>query len=210
MIKLTVNLLQPELVPETPFLTLKRVCILWAVIFSVFLFSAIISIYSLNTEKATYKALNKTNNALTQTVSELEVKVSQFKPDEKVVRELKRLKTLMRNKEFFHQQLTDKNRTYVRGFSHAMGELSSLHHKDISLNKVNIKEDDMSFHGIAVSPSAVPNWLSRFEESALLSGKSFVHFHLKENSNKLTEFVVSSQPIDTKPIDTVSLTKGLK
>jgi hypothetical protein len=39
----------------------------------------------------------------------------------------------------------------------------------------------------------VPAWLAGFENSLLLSGKSFSHFKLSENEQHMTEFTVSSK-----------------
>ena len=74
-----------------------------------------------------------------------------------------------------------------------MTELSSMHHKDISLEHVNITSLDLTFAGVARSPESVPAWLAKFEHSHFLSGKSFINFTLNENEQKLTEFVVSSK-----------------
>jgi len=99
----------------------------------------------------------------------------------------------MLNKKALYKELTDPSRTFVTGFAAAMTELASLHHKDISLQTVNINTQDMTFSGLARVPEAVPAWLAGFENSTLLSGKSFIHFKLSENEDKITEFVVSSK-----------------
>lgn len=209
MSKSSINLLQAELIPEKPLLTLKRVVALWAATIVIFVLAIVISQYQLSTAQEKYTSLTNANKSLTKKKSNLETQLSQFKPDEKLKEELDKLKLLMRNKQYFHQQLTDRSRTYVTGFSQAMTELSSLHHKDISLTQVNIDQDDMSFYGIARTPSAVPNWLSRFEQSELLSGKSFIHFQLSENSDSFTDFIVSTTPISNEPTQSLSLMKGL-
>ena len=50
----------------------------------------------------------------------------------------------------------------------------------------------MSFAGFAKKPESVPQWLSGFEQSTLLSGKHFKHFKLEENENNITLFTISS------------------
>jgi len=102
------------------------------------------------------------------------------------------VKLVIANKQHLHQQLTDPTQTYSAGFSSAMVELAELHNKNISLQRVNIGNGNMTFSGIARTPDAVPNWLSGFESSTFLSGKRFVNFSLTENKEQLTEFVVSS------------------
>jgi hypothetical protein len=74
-----------------------------------------------------------------------------------------------------------------------MTELSMMHHKDISLQHVNITYQDLTFSGVARTPEAVPAWLAKFETSKFLSGKSFINFSLNENEEKLTAFLVSSK-----------------
>jgi hypothetical protein len=81
----------------------------------------------------------------------------------------------------------------VAGFASSMTELSLMHHKDISLQHVNITYQDLTFSGVARTPEAVPAWLAKFETSKFLSGKSFINFSLNENEQKLTEFLVSSK-----------------
>jgi len=74
-----------------------------------------------------------------------------------------------------------------------MNELAQLHHQDIRLQTININNDNMTFSGLALTPEAVPAWLAGFENSLLLSGKSFSHFKLSENEQNITEFMVSSK-----------------
>ena len=99
----------------------------------------------------------------------------------------------MQHKNALHTKLTDTKLTFVSGFAMAMDELSAMHHKDIRLQGVNIRNDNMHFSGLAKSPEAVPAWLDGFQQSKLLSGKSFVGFKLSKNKDNITEFVVSSK-----------------
>jgi hypothetical protein len=102
----------------------------------------------------------------------------------------------MNHKQALHENLTNPNRTYVSGFAGAMDDLAKLHHQDIRLEVININNDNMTFSGVALTPEAVPAWLAGFENSVLLSGKSFSRFKLTENKQNITEFMVSSKDIE--------------
>jgi Tfp pilus assembly protein PilN len=103
------------------------------------------------------------------------------------------LKIVLKNKSVLLNELTDRTHTSVAGFASSMTELSLMHHKDISLQHVNITYQDLTFSGVARTAEAVPAWLAKFETSNFLSGKSFINFSLNENDQKLTEFLVSSK-----------------
>ena len=83
-----------------------------------------------------------------------------------------------------------------------MTELSELHHKDVSLQKVQMNSTNMTFSGIARKPEAVPAWLAAFDKATFLSGQSFKHFSLSEieneNAKAVTQFTVSSHTLSEK------------
>jgi len=192
MNKYTINLLQAELIPKAPLLTLNRVVSAWGI--SLFVMVVWLSIYQFNlyqnAEK--HKQLKINESKQRSTMVKLEAKLAKNIADPVLALKLKKIKVLTLHKEILHRQLSNSSRTYVAGFASAMSELSRLHHNDISLQKVNINVDDMSFSGVARVPEAVPDWLSGFESSPLLSGKNFHHFKLTENEQNYTEFSVGT------------------
>ncbi|RHW76918.1 PilN domain-containing protein [Colwellia sp. RSH04] len=191
--KHTINLLQAELLPEKMFITLPRVVLLWITLLLVMIVWAVITQTSNQQLKSTYSVLQKKNNKQSQQVSLLEKKIADRAPDRQLQEKLATLNLLMRHKQSLHAKLTDTKRTFVVGFAKAMEELSQMHHPDIRLQTINISLDDMTFSGVAKKPEAVPAWLAGFENSTLLSGKSFVQFELSRNDNNITEFTVSSK-----------------
>lgn len=192
MTKNSINLLQPELLPEKQVLTLSRVAIILAISLVVMLsWSALVKVQH-QSLSVKVNDLTQENNIQSELVSNLENELAQRKVDGLLTEKLDRLKLVMKHKEALHRELTDPSRTFVAGFATAMDELSALHYKDIRLQHIKINHDDMSFTGLAKVPEAVPAWLAGFENSTLLSGKSFVHFKLSQNEQGLTEFVVSS------------------
>jgi len=191
--KHTINLLQAELLPEVPFWSLSRVVALWGlalILMLVWVFISQFQLQQLQSEKALLRATQQEQQTR---LSQLETELAAKKPDPALISRLEILKLVMVNKQGLHAQLTDTTRASVAGFASAMTELSQLHHRGISLHRVNISNDDMTFSGLAKVPEAVPEWLAGFEDSQLLSGKSFINFKLQENEDKLTEFVVSSK-----------------
>lgn len=191
--KHNINLMQSALLPEKPFWSLAKLVSVWGIALVIVVFWAVMNSFSLKSSSQEKARLTAQSSQLQSQLSQLETELANKKPDAVLTTKLATLKLILANKEELHQQLTDSSKTSVAGFASAMTELSQLHHKGISLGKVNISNNDMTFTGVARTPEAVPAWLAGFEDSILLSGKSFINFTLNENEQKLTEFVVSSK-----------------
>jgi len=194
MAKHTLNLLQADLLPEQPLLSLNRVAGLCGLALIIMITWGVIGHYQIKNLTVKHNALRAETSKNESLLAKLENQLSQRKADPALESKLATLKLVMANKKALYSQLTDSSRTFVTGFASAMTELSNMHHSGISLEKVNINHDDMTFSGTAKSPDAVPEWLAGFEDSVLLSGKAFINFKLEENEQKYTDFVVSSKP----------------
>lgn len=190
--KHTINLLQAELFPQKPFLTLTRVMLAWGLSMVVMALWALLTEISYSKSAATYDALLKDKQQKTQRVKSLEAQVQKRQVSAALTNELNSLQLVMRHKDALLNKLTNTNDTFAGGFVMAMNDLSAMHHKDIRLQTISINSTDMSFTGLARTPQAVPAWLAGFQKSRLLSGKAFVQFKLDKNEQNITEFVVSS------------------
>ncbi|MDO6444746.1 PilN domain-containing protein [Colwellia sp. 1_MG-2023] len=193
MRKLSINLLQAELMPEKPLWTLKRVVSVWAIAFVLMLGWMFYSNFQLTQRTHEFNQANEQKQKYEALQADLEIQVSQNRADPLLQEKLATVKLLFVNKTNLHKQLTDTNSTYSAGFSKAMTELSELHHQDVSLQKVHMNKSHMTFSGIARKPEAVPTWLAAFDNATFLSGQSFKHFSLSENEEAVTQFTVSSQ-----------------
>lgn len=194
--KLNINLFQPELLPEKVLLTLPRLAIAWGVVLLI-MFSWSVKIhYTQNSLKGKLTVLRQENNSSTAQLDTLTAQLAARKVDSQLTEKLATIKLLLNNKQALHANLTNPNRTYVSGFAGAMDDLAKLHHQDIRLEVIHINNDNMTFSGLALTPESVPAWLAGFENSALLSGKSFSRFKLSENKENVTEFMVSSKEIE--------------
>ncbi|MFT5298475.1 MAG: Tfp pilus assembly protein PilN [Colwellia sp.] len=193
MAKNSINLLQAELLPKQAAVTLPRVVLLWSVVFLFMLSWAFLNQYQVSTLSAKHVELSQTKSKQTKLLAQLQDKIKANRASSKVIEELALLKSFLKNKNVLLKELTDPTHTSVAGFASSMTELSMMHHKDISLQNVNITYQDLTFSGVARTPEAVPAWLAKFETSKFLSGKSFINFSLNENEEKLTEFLVSSK-----------------
>lgn len=191
--KYTINLLQPELLPEKIFLTLPRVILTWVVAFTLMLAWGVFTEFEHQSLQSKLKTLQKEKVRQDKQLADLTLQITSRKVDAHLADKLSTIKLLINNKKALHDKLTNPNKTYVAGFATAMNELAQLHHQDVRLQTININNDDMTFSGIALTPEAVPAWLAGFEDSLLLSGKSFSHFKLSENEENITEFTVSSK-----------------
>jgi cell division protein FtsL len=191
--KYSINLLQPELLPKKPPLTLNKVLIVWSVV-ALLMFAAFTvvqtKLHLLNKENHQLTVEKNKNDAL---LSQLEQQIKQHRKNPELIAQLNEFKTLLKYKNALKSKLTDESSAYVAGFSGAMTELAEHYQSDVSLQHVMIDSQHMTFSGIAKTPDAVPLWLAGFKQSTFLSGMSFSHFKLTENKHKITEFVVSSK-----------------
>lgn len=191
--KYSINLLQPELLPEKVLLTLPRVVLLWVTAFTLMLAWGVVTSFQHQTLQEKLTILKKEKVKQDKLLSNLTTQLTSRKVDNHLVEKLETIKLLINNKKAINEKLTNPNKTYVAGFAIAMNELAELHHKDIRLQSININNDNMTFSGLALTPEAVPAWLAGFENSLFLSGKLFSHFKLSENEQHITEFMVSSK-----------------
>ncbi len=191
--KYRINLLQPELLPEQVLLTLPRVVLLWFAAFTLMLGWGIVTNFQHQSLQQKLNVLQKEKVKQDKSFTNLTTQLTSRKVDSQLADKLTTIKLLMSNKQALHKKLTNPNKTYVAGFATAMNELAQMHHQDIRLQTININNDDMTFTGLALSPEAVPAWLAGFENSLLLSGKSFSQFKLSENEQHITAFMVSSK-----------------
>lgn len=191
MQKLSINLLQEDLIPKKSYWNLNTVALIWLLALILIIVSAVYSGQKITGLKKEFQATQNENNKQTILLTELEDKIAKNRVDENLLTQLNNLKFLLANKSDVLSQLTDKSSTYASGYASAMTELASLHHPEISLQKVKINNSQLTFVGLAKKPDAVPAWLAGFEESVFLSGKAFSHFKLEDEPNG-TKFVVSS------------------
>ena len=190
--KHSINLLQAELFPEQPFLTLSRVVAAWLSLLVIMIVWAGITELNYNSSAVVYDTLLKEKQQKSKLAQQLETQLQNRQVSPVLTKKLDAIKLVMLNKDALLSKLTDSNETFAGGFVMAMNELSAMHHKDIRLQTININSADMTFTGLARTPQAVPAWLAGFEKSRLLSGKAFVQFKLAKNEQNITEFVVSS------------------
>ena len=190
--KLSINLLQPELLPPNKVLTLNRVTVLWLFILLLMLTWWYSSSYQLTLVKSEVEQLTKQKEKSTKLLGKLEQEITRHKPDSLLQAKLDTMKLIIANKTALHARLTNGDGSYVSGFALAMTELSDFHSPDISLQHIKIAGEQITFKGVTRSPQAVPQWLAKFEQSSVLSGQVFSHFSLQEDEESQLHFVVSS------------------
>ncbi len=142
--KLSINLLQPELLPEKVTLTLPRVVIVWGVFFLAMLAWVLQANYTQQNLKEKLSVLQQENSKHTDELSLLTAQLAARKVDRQLADKLETIQLLMSNKQALHTKLTNPNKTYAAGFSAAMNDLAKLHHQDIRLESININ----NIHGV--------------------------------------------------------------
>ena len=191
--KSTINLLQTELWPKQSLLTLKRVVLSWLLVIAVMLLAVFFTQYQVNKVTDQLSALNKVKIRQDKVLADLNSQLKKNKTDATLMNKLGTLKFVMANKEALYEQLTNRNTTYVAGFAKAMTDLSKMHSKDISLQRVLIDNTRLLLSGMARTPEAVPAWLALFDSSSVLSGKVFSQFSIRANASGLIDFEVSTE-----------------
>ena len=191
--KSTINLLQTELWPKQSLLTLKRVVLSWLLVIAVMLLAVFFTQYQVNKVTDQLSALNKVKIRQDKVLADLNSQLKKNKTDATLMNKLGTLKFVMANKEALYQQLTNRNTTYVAGFAKAMTDLSKMHSKDISLQRVLIDNTRLLLSGMARTPEAVPAWLALFDSSSVLSGRVFSQFSIRANNIGLIDFEVSTE-----------------
>lgn len=193
MIKSTINLLQPELKPEKPLVTLKNVVTLWALTFVVMGALAFYTEIQRQSYLEQVTELTRDNTKLINQSEQLQQRLANHKPSPELIAELATLRALSTDKRKLFEQLTNSEKSYITGFASAMRELSELHRSDISLQQISIQEGAILFSGQARNAGAVPLWLNQFEQSSVLSGKAFQQMEMKElDDSPFIEFTVRS------------------
>jgi len=190
--KYSINLLQAEIFPEKPVLTLTKVSSLWLALLLLMVTWSIVTELNYRKSAAMYDNLIKEKEVQQNIVKDLESQLKNRQVSPALKQKLETIKLVIQHKKSLLNKLSDTNETFAGGFVMAMNDLSAMHHEDIRLQKISINSNRMSFSGLARNPQAVPAWLSGFKQSRLLSGKNFLNFKLKNNEQNLTEFVVSS------------------
>jgi len=191
--KYTINLLQTELWPKQPLLTLKRVVLSWLLVIAVMLLGVFFTQYQVHKVMDQVSALNKIKIRQDKVLADLNSQLKKNKTDATLMNKLGTLKFVMANKKALYEQLTNRNTTYVAGFAKAMTDLSNMHSKDISLQRVLIDNTRLLLSGMARTPEAVPAWLALFDSSSVLSGRVFSQFSITANESGLIDFEVSTE-----------------
>lgn len=190
--KHSINLLQADLFPAPPLLTLTKVVGTWLGLLFIMVIWSIVTEFNYQSSAVTYDKLLNEKQQKYQTAQDLESQLKNRQISPELRKSLEIIRLVIQHKDALLNKLTDSDETFAGGFVMAMNDLSAMHHEDIRLQKIKINAQQMSFSGVARSPQAVPAWLDGFKQSRLLSGKSFSNFKLNKNEQNMTEFVVSS------------------
>jgi MSHA biogenesis protein MshI len=84
------------------------------------------------------------------------------------------------------------------GYSGIMSSLTQLGKGNISLTKIHISGDNVSFTGFARSPDVVPNWVKSFENELHLVGRTFDQLEIKTDENGLVSFILNTKTAEDK------------
>ena len=126
--KNSINLLQAELFPEKPLLTLKRVVGAWVGLLSLMLIWSVITELNYNQSAVIYDDLLKEKQQKQKLATKLELELQNRQVSPTLKRDLATIKLVMQHKDALLHKLTDPNETFAGGFVMAMNDLSAMHH----------------------------------------------------------------------------------
>ncbi|WP_371376613.1 PilN domain-containing protein [Thalassotalea aquiviva] len=194
MTKLRVNLLVAELVETQSWLSLKNVVLTWLAVFAMLLLGHLWLEQQLALKLEEYQELTVSKGDLEHQIQQAQNQLDQAAGSEAEIELLNILKSQVKTKTRFYQQLELQLQKTQQGFSKVMNELANFHHPEISLSTIRVNNLNIELIGEAKEANSVPLWLSGFEQSDYMKKQRFQHFTLVENEQGQTQFKVSSDP----------------
>ena len=99
MAKLSINLLQADLIPKNALVTLPRVVMLWVVTFAVMFSWSLLNNYQMNKLMVQDQKLSRIKTSQDALLAKLEAQIKANRADTKVLEELAMLKLILGNKK---------------------------------------------------------------------------------------------------------------
>ncbi|MDV6315936.1 PilN domain-containing protein [Idiomarina sp. HP20-50] len=187
-----VNLYRNELRPVRRQLTFKRVsrglgawlALLLAVVIAVKWHHS--SVEQANEKLST--ALTQLNDSLAKTRERIDSR----QPSQQLLDKKEELERKLQDISEFQQHINQFQSDKSSEVERFLRELAGITPKNIWLTDFSIAGDNIRLHGFALNSEALVLWMDKFNQSALLSSKSFSVVELKRNEKGYQQFLLQS------------------
>lgn len=195
-----VNLYRSELKPVRRQLTFKRASTALGVWLALFLVLTIVVKWHHSSVEQANERLSVTLTQLNDNLTQLRERIDTRQPNLQLQENKAELERQLQDARQFQQRISE----FEEGESSEVGvflrELSKITPHDIWLTDFSIAGDNIRLHGFALNSEALVLWMDEFNETALLSSKSFSVVELKKNEQGHQEFLLQSiRPKEEKP-----------
>lgn len=187
-----VNLYRSELQPVSRQLTFKRASVtLGSWLALLLLVIAMIQWHHSSTEQANEK-LSVTLTRLNDNLTQLRAQIDTRQPDVQLQETKAMLERRLQDARQFQQQISQFKEGESSEVELFLRELADITPNDVWLTDFAITGDNIRLHGFALSSEALVLWMDKFNETTLLSSKSFAVVELKKNEKGHQQFLLQS------------------
>ncbi|OCH13220.1 MSHA biogenesis protein MshI [Aliivibrio sp. 1S165] len=194
----SVNLYSDKFKPQINYFSLQNIVISWGV--GLLLASAFVGYYQyqLSQLNENIAQLSSEDNRYQHDLVTLNQRLESHKPSAAKLAAIKRLKEDVQSKKASLKVIDNFDDGMQIGYSGIMSSLTQLGKGNISLTKIHISGDNVSFTGFARSPDVVPNWVKSFENELHLVGRTFDQLEIKTDENGLVSFILNTKTAEGK------------
>lgn len=198
--KQRVNLYQTALKPLQQRATLMRVLWSFGILFGLLVASAVQLSYQQHQQQQQLAQQQHLLQAHTETLSNLQLALSQRQPDAQLQQQLAMLEQSNTRKQQLLNYLQHEMTTQTQGYALVLEGLAKLDPKGLWLTAFSIGAEQNQLQGVAESPALVPLWLQSLGQIPAFQGQQFTDIELTPSERKpYLLFSVNKQTEDAKP-----------
>lgn len=192
--KTRVNLLTPDLLPPELLISLERLA---QVVVIVLLLGGSLNAWfyfqndQLTTELSQHK---QTNGDLKTRTKDLEQRISNHKPDARLVAQVAATDEKLQVKQRLLDELDRRSDITSEGFSTLMTDLAGVTAPKLWLTSFQAENQRFNFEGYSVQAQTVPFWVEQLKTTETLRGYAFSAINMEREPGLPISFTLSSKP----------------
>jgi MSHA biogenesis protein MshI len=187
-----VNLYPEHLKPTFDHFTFKNVVIGWVIIGIVMAIVSSVILFNHSEESNKLTHLTTESQKQMLELDQLNNKLASHKPSASKIAAVERLKKDIKAKEASFRAIDQLDNSSQIGFSGVMKSLTTIGKNDISLSKIYIQGESMSFSGLARNATVVPKWIQAFKSEMHLVGRTFGKLSIFHDENGHVTFTLTT------------------
>ncbi|MCL1035606.1 fimbrial assembly protein [Shewanella submarina] len=197
--KTRINLLTPDLLPPELRISFERTVLLVLIVLVVG-GAANAWFYWKNSFLTQELAQHhQARNHLQNQKKDLEQKVSNHKPDPRLVAQVKAMDERLLLKQQLLAELDRRSDITSEGFSILLTDLAGVSANKLWLTRIQAANQKFSFEGYSVQAQTVPFWIDQLKSTETLKGYAFSAINMDRGEGQPIAFVLSSKP-EEKPV----------